>query len=393
MTDEIFRQDGYVFEFEAIVKNVEKDWVELEGTAFYPGGGGQVCDTGSMSGFKVTEVKYNKEGNIIHNVPDHQFAPNDKIWCSVDWDRRYDLMKGHTAEHILFNSLHRQDPEIEIVKIFISPESKYVIVNKDMSLSQISEAVKFANQVVKDNHPVIKSVMSRDDPEIEKVRIKLDRIEEDEITVVEIGDVDIAACSGIHVMETSEIGPIFVDKKISAGKGEYSIHFTIGDEAEKSILNLANTSLQIIDELGSKPEDVVKTVINMKNELNECRTNIKKSIVEILKNIEPEKVGTFNLYSKILYTSDKNPVIEAAERNRSNGDVSVFLCVSQNVSVILCSGNKEVDCKVLMADVMSKFDGRGGGKPEFAQGGISDITKIEEILKFLKETIKRTKQH
>ena len=147
MTDELFKDDSYVSEFEAEVTAVKGDWIALGGTAFYPGGGGQVCDTGMIGGFKVTEVKY--EGTeIVHKVPGHKLNVGDKIWCSVDWDRRYDLMKGHTAEHLLFNSLHRQDPELSIVKIFISPESKYVIVNKDIPWEKISEALRFANTVI-----------------------------------------------------------------------------------------------------------------------------------------------------------------------------------------------------------------------------------------------------
>ena len=119
MTEELFRQDGYLSEFEAQIVEVKGDWIKLDGTAFYPGGGGQVCDTGNIGGFKVTEVKYEGE-DIVHKVPGNEFKVGDRLWCGVDWDRRYDLMKGHTAEHILFNSLHRQDPDLEIVKIYIS---------------------------------------------------------------------------------------------------------------------------------------------------------------------------------------------------------------------------------------------------------------------------------
>ena len=87
MTDEIFRNDGYVFEFEGEVMSVDGEWVELGGTAFYPGGGGQVCDTGTMGGIPVTEVTYRRD-NIFHKVPGHQFVVGDRMWCSVDWDRR-----------------------------------------------------------------------------------------------------------------------------------------------------------------------------------------------------------------------------------------------------------------------------------------------------------------
>lgn len=386
MTEELFRQDGYLSEFEAEIVEVKGDWVKLDGTAFYPGGGGQVCDTGHIGGVAVTEVRYDG-GDIVHKVPGNGFSTGDRIWCGVDWDRRYDLMQGHTAEHILFNSLSRQDPEIEIVKIFISPESKYVIVNKDIEIQKISDAIGFANTVVSDNLPVIKTVMSRDDPEIESIRIKLDRIEEDEITVVEIGDVDKAACSGVHVMETSEIGAIFVDKKVSAGKDGFAIHFRIGDEARKASMDLAYKCLQIIDDLGSKPEDVIRTVSNMRRELDESRRMLKAAAVASLKTLVPEDVNGVKVYASIIPTSDKNPVIEACERHRSEGGVCAFVCRSATLIAIVCSGDPRVDCKKILAETMSAFGGRGGGKPDFAQGGVPDADKAEEVLEMMRSSI------
>ena len=386
MTDEIFRNDGYVFEFEGEVMSVDGEWVELGGTAFYPGGGGQVCDTGTMGGIPVTEVTYRRD-NIFHKVPGHQFVVGDRMWCSVDWDRRYDLMMGHTAEHILFNALHRQDPDINIVKIYIGPDSKYVVVDRDMDLGKIGEAVKFANVVIDDNHPVIKSVMSRDDPEIENIRIKLDKIEEDEITVVEIGDVDIAACSGIHVMETSEIGAIFVDRKVSAGKGQFAIHFRIGEDARKASMDLANTCLRIIEDLGSKPEDVIKTVANMRAELDMCRKQLKDALVMNLRTLSPMDVGGKRVFASVLHTNDKGPAVESAESHRKEGDVSAFVCEGQNISVILASGDENIDCKAILTEVLAQFGGRGGGKKDFAQGGLATSVDTNEVLKAILDRI------
>ena len=386
MTDEIFRNDGYVFEFEGEVMSVDGEWVELGGTAFYPGGGGQVCDTGTMGGIPVTEVTYRGD-NIFHKVPGHQFVVGDRMWCSVDWNRRYDLMMGHTAEHILFNALHRQDPDINIVKIYIGPDSKYVVVDRDMDLGKIGEAVKFANVVIDDNHPVIKSVMSRDDPEIENIRIKLDKIEEDEITVVEIGDVDIAACSGIHVMETSEIGAIFVDRKVSAGKGQFAIHFRIGEDARKASMDLANTCLRIIEDLGSKPEDVIKTVANMRAELDMCRKQLKDALVMNLRTLSPMDVGGKRVFASVLHTNDKGPAVESAESHRKEGDVSAFVCEGQNISVILASGDENIDCKAILTEVLAQFGGRGGGKKDFAQGGLATSVDTNEVLKAILDRI------
>ena len=389
MTDELFKDDAYVSEFEAEITSVDGDYVTLGGTAFYPGGGGQVCDTGIIGGVKVVEVK-EADGEIVHKVPGHRFSVGDRIWCSVDWDRRYDLMKGHTAEHLLFNSLHRQDPELNIVKIFISPESKYVIVDRDIGWDKISEAVRFANKVILENHSVRRSVMSKDDPDISKIRVKLDRIEEDEISVVEIEDVDLAACCGIHVMETEEIGAIFVSKKTSAGRDGVVIHFEIGVKAVDESMSLATSCLSIIDGLGSKPSDIERTISNMKHELESCKRMLKESTISMIRTLKPVNVGGVDVYAGIFHTSDRSVLTDAAERYKEDGAVAAFIGVGDNLTVLLASGDKRVDCKKLISETLSEFGGRGGGKPDFAQGGVADTAMKERILESLMKGIEHS---
>lgn len=389
MTDELFKDDAYVSEFEAEITSVDGDYVTLGGTAFYPGGGGQVCDTGIIGGVKVVEVK-EADGEIVHKVPGHRFSVGDRIWCSVDWDRRYDLMKGHTAEHLLFNSLHRQDPELNIVKIFISPESKYVIVDRDIGWDKISVAVRFANKVILENHSVRRSVMSKDDPDISKIRVKLDRIEGDEISVVEIEDVDLAACCGIHVMETEEIGAIFVSKKTSAGKDGVEIHFEIGEKAVDESMSLATSCLSIIDGLGSKPSDIERTISNMKHELESCKRMLKESTISMIRTLKPVNVGGVDVYAGIFHTSDRSVLTDAAERYKKDGAVAAFIGVGDNLTVLLASGDKRVDCKKLISETLSEFGGRGGGKPDFAQGGVADTAMKERILESLMKGIEHS---
>lgn len=391
MTDEIFRHDGYIFEFEAIVDSVKGDDVILNCTAFYPGGGGQVCDTGVIRGCKVTEVSYDKNGNIVHKVPGNDLKVGEKIWCGVDWDRRYDLMRGHTAEHLLFCSLHRQAEDLEVVKIYISPESKYVVVNHDLTWEQIKAAEEFANQAIKDNLSVTKSIMDRDDPDLQNVRIKLDRIEEgEEITVVAIGDIDYSACSGVHVMETSELEMLVVDRKVKAGKEGVEIHFKVADEAKRSAIGLMNIALETIETVGCKDNDTVKAISNMKQELELKNKLLKDATRQILSSLQPKSVGGADVYSAILPGADRTVLSENAEAIKSKGGIAVFVSVAETLSVMLASGNQKVDCKKILGDVLSQFGGRGGGKPDFSQGGAPDIGKAEDVLNALNDAVAKS---
>ncbi len=387
MTDEIFRRDGYLFNFEAEVVSVEGDEVILDTTAFYPGGGGQVCDTGSIRDHKVTEVRM-KGKDVVHIVPGNDLSKGDIVWCEVDWDRRYDLMRGHTGEHLLFCSLKRQCPDLTITKIYISPESKYVIVDRDLTFGQIRAALEFANQAIRDNLPVTKSVMDRDDPDLEKVRIKLDRIPEDEeITVVAIGDIDLSACSGIHVMETSELEFITVDRKVSAGKEGVAIHFKIGDAAKDAALGLSIDAMEITDEIGCKAEDSPKAVANMKRELELDRKLLKSASKAILDSSPIEEIAGCKVFTACVPGGDRTAMSEKAESIRSEGGIAAIVSVGETLSVMLASGSEAVDCKKIIGDVLKEFGGRGGGKPEFSQGGAPDPESAEKVLESLKEAV------
>ncbi|MDR1955194.1 MAG: alanyl-tRNA editing protein [Candidatus Methanoplasma sp.] len=387
MTEEIFRRDGYAFEFEACVLSVEGEEVELDITAFYPGGGGQVCDTGTIRGSGVAEVFY-KKNKIIHKVPGNDLKKGDRVWCSVDWDRRYDLMMGHTGEHLLFCSLRRRVPELSINKIFISPESKYVIVDRDVGWDDVREALVFANRAIRENLPVTKTIMSRDDPELEKVRIKKERIPEGEdVSVVSIGGIDLSACSGLHVMETGELEMLFVDRKVSAGKEGVAIHFKVGNEAKDAAMSLAGRCLQASDAADSKPEDLVRAVSNLRAGSEALRRSIGSFVRKQIADLPPTTVGGVDVVGGVFPEAERTILSDAAETYKVSGKVCIFVSVGESVSVIVSSGTPRIDCRDVLSKTLSGFGGRGGGKPDFAQGGVADAASAEAVFSKLTEEI------
>ncbi len=390
MTDELFRRDGYQSEFEAKVVSVNGDLVVLNRTAFYPGGGGQVCDTGDINDAEVTEVFRNDKNEIVHRVPEHGLKEGDIVWGSVDWKRRFDLMKGHTGEHILFGSLKREIPDLTIGKIFISPDSKYVVVNQGLDWDVVEKAIRTANDVIRNNLTVSRVVMDRDDPELEeKVRIKFENIPEDEeVTVTAVGDFDYSACSGIHVMETSELGMLFVDRVVSAGKEGTSVHFRVGDDAADAAMELAYVCLKTSDAADSKPEDLTKTVANMKKDVFNFGKSLKEMTETILSGLEPEVVNGVNVYSAILSGADKRAMSDATERIRNEEGIMILVSVGESVSAMLASGVGSVDCRTVISESLKEFNGRGGGKPDFAQGGIPNPEDGENLLNTMVDAVK-----
>ena len=383
MTEEIFRRDGYAFEFEAVVVVSNGEDVELDITAFYPGGGGQVCDTGTIRGSRVTEVLYIGK-KIIHKVPGNDLKVKDVVWCSVDWDRRYDLMMGHTGEHLLFCSLKQYIPDLAITKIFISPESKYVVIDRDIEWDVVGKAVRFANDAICDNLPVTKSQMSRDDPELENVRIKMERIPEgEEISIVSIGDIDLSACSGLHVMETGELEMMLVDRKVSAGKDGTAIHFKVGREAMNSAASLANICLMASEVADSKPEDIVRAISNLKINAGVTDRSVSDHVRRFVDTLIPRTINGAEMYSAILPRTERSVLTEIAESFKNKGAVSIFISEGENLSVVMSSGIPSVDCSKTISDVLKGLGGKGGGKRDFAQGGVSSDISSETLLEKL----------
>ena len=390
MTEELFRHDGYQFEFEARVVSVEGDRVVLNRTAFYPGGGGQVCDTGYINNLRVTEASYDKDGNIVHIIPGNSFEAGEGVWGSVDWNRRFDLMAGHTGEHLLFCSLKRVKPELEIVKIFISPENKYVIVNDEIEWKTVRDALKFANSVISDNLTVERVMMSRDDPEFEeKVRMKAERLPDDgDICIVAIGDIDYSACSGIHVMETSEIGMLFVDRVVSAGKYGTSVHFKVGRAAAEAAAELAVTCMETAEAADSKPEDLVKAVSNLKRDAENGKKALREIADSILSSLVPVIENGNEIYIASVLGADRNILTEKAEKIKQNGGTAVLISKGETVSVVVASGNTDIDCKKVLDASLTEFGGKGGGQKDFAQGGIRDPGVSEKLLEVLVRNVR-----
>ena len=387
MTDEIFDQDPYVFEFEGAVVSVDGDRVVLDSTAFYPGGGGQVCDTGTLSGRNVTEV-FRKGDDIMHVVPGHGLKVGSIVWGSVDWKRRYDLMKGHTAEHLLFGSLRKAFPELGIVKIFISPDSKYVVVDRDVPWTVIRDAVHRVNGIIADNVSIRKVVMNRDDPDLENVRVDLDKVKSSDVTVIEIGDADAAACSGIHVMETEELGAIYVDRKVSAGKDGFAIHFRTGWDAIDTSAELGGICIEICEKFGSKPDDILKAADNIAEQTESMRKSIRILLTSALKTIPGETVNGTVVYRGIFPPADNKVFQDACERFRSSGSVSIIISSGSSSTVFISSGSPKVDCGAILKKTLEKYNGRGGGKKDFAQGGIPGPVNADRLSEDLFEHVK-----
>ncbi len=234
----LYLKDSYLKEFEATVASVKDGkFVVLDRTAFYPNSGGQPHDTGKMTANgKTHNVVYVGKfgGNISHEVDGPGLKPGDKVSCAIDWNRRYQLMRMHTASHIISQVIHRDTGAM-------------ITGNQlDVDRSRIDFSVEeFDREKLKGFESEANSIVCRK-LNIELEFIKGDAIEEalkrpdltklargftqnfSLLRIVKIGDFDIQADGGTHVKNTNEVGKIeFVDF-VNKGKNNRRIYFRLG---------------------------------------------------------------------------------------------------------------------------------------------------------------------
>ena len=381
MTELLYLDDPCLYEFKATVTSTDGEWVVLDRTAFYPGGGGQEADTGVIEGLDVTEIQ--KVNGIGHRVPEHRFHVGQVVECRLDWERRLDLMRGHTAEHMLFSALSHQLKDLKLVKISITPERKSVIVTGDIDWGTIITIQRELNQAISHDMDVEAVWVNRSDPVLEGTRVKLNRIQGDSVRIVRIGEFDAAACAGTHVPTTGMIGRVLVTKMTAAKPvGSVEIEFEVGDRAVNRGLDLASIALMTSDTMGSHPEDLFKAVENLRSVAESSRESLRQCSRQILDSLQPEEVNGINLYSGIYHGVDRRVVLAAANHMvRRERTACILICVEDTMMMIMArSDDLNFDCRDLLRRALEPIKGRSGGKPEFATGGSPSIDGAQEIL-------------
>jgi len=394
MIGRLYENDPYRSCFDAIVISINGDWITLDGTHFYPGGGGQEPDSGTIGGLPVAEVKI-ENGSVRHRVPGHPFKSDQTVHCVVDWERRYELMKGHSGEHLLFGSIQKRLDELELVKISIGAEKKMVMVRGQIDWGLIQACQEDVNAVILKAIPSGEEWVGRGSSLLERARVKLDRIHGDRIRLVNFGDYDIAACSGIHVKNTSEIGMLLVTKFTSAKPiGDYEIEFEVGAKAVSTALELSVLALQASASMGATTETLLGAIVNQRDELARSKDALRRYARVALSHIVPETLDGMNVYRGVFEGIDKKMLIDAANSITKDGSsLCAFATEGDKLMLVVASSaDLGIDCSSILNDVLKGVSGRGGGSRTFATGGAPVCGNAEALLGEVVEMAKRCRK-
>ncbi|MEM4554650.1 MAG: alanyl-tRNA editing protein [Candidatus Anstonellaceae archaeon] len=241
MQGALYLEDSYLRSCISTVTQVrEGKYIILDQTVFYPTGGGQPCDTGKLvrlsdgAVFKVVSVSKSPEG-IIHEIElaSTSLPPLDsgqQVQCSIDWERRYKLMRMHTAGHVLAAILYSEKGILITGNLLGIDKSRFDFSLQNFDRAEFESLVKKANEVISRNLEVKVFYISRQEASNYPGAVKLASALPPEIPtlrMVQIGDIDCQADGGTHVKNTSEIGQIVFLGAENKGKNNRRIIFTV----------------------------------------------------------------------------------------------------------------------------------------------------------------------
>jgi alanyl-tRNA synthetase len=394
--------------FETEVTAVDGSTVELDRTWFYPEGGGQPADRGTIAGHEVTDVQ-KRDDTVEHTlsspVPELDVAPGETVACVVDDDFRTYCMRAHTASHVLYGAGRRLLDDLGYGGFGITDEKVRVdfATSTDVDDETLVELERLVNRTVWDSRPVsweqlpADEARSRDDVAFNTKTEEGVMAESETVRVVTVDGWDVAACGGTHVTNTREIGPVEVLERSNPGEGLTRVEFAVGEPGIDRRATLHRVALDTARELGVAVSDLPDAVGSLRAENERLESSLRELQGELLEN----RIGAFDAVERDGVTwrvgtvsgFEANEVGEAAKRlatgdtgGDGDGDGNGVVAVvgeSERPFVAVASAGA-VHAGDVVDRVTERFGGGGGGGPPFAQGGGLDAD-AGEIVTFLRE--------
>lgn len=397
--EKLYYLDRYIKEFTAEVlevKEVEGRYhVALDKSAFFPGGGGQPGDTGSIDENKVIDV-YEDKG-IIYHVVEKKPLKIHRVKCKVDWEKRYDGMQQHLGQHVLsgcFYSLFNANT----VSFHMGSESSTVDIEGFLEESKIREAERLANEIINEDIEVEFLTPSKSELKKIKIRRALPKTD-DAITIVKIGDLDINACCGVHPKSTLDLRMIKI-RRWEKHKGATRIEFLAGKRAIDDSLRRDNIISTICKSVKCGENEILKVIGNMTNDIKTCQNENRTLRLE-LSNYEvreminnSEKINDISIVKKIYENQDLKYIGKLAEKLAENKKtIALFAVKSDDRSNLIFASSRDnnISMNELLKDAITLIDGRGGGSKYLAQGGGKSSNNLESTIDYAFMKIKNNK--
>ena len=391
-TERLYYNDSHLIEFEArVIDKTERvsGWtaVTLDRSAFYPTGGGQPSDTGTLGGERVLECIDDEDNGILHVVQGHAPDIGATVKGRVDWPRRLDHIQQHTGQHILSQSF---------VNLFNAPTRGFRVLSDvceiDVELNNpsdelIERAVELANNVVWEDRAItIKTVTAE---EAAQLPLRKEPSRGGELRLIEIAGFDLTPCGGTHAQHTGEVGMIAV-RAWERAKGLTRMEFVAGTRALKDYRRANKTARAVAALFSAGRDDGPKLAARTLEENKELHRRLRV-LEEVAAGVEADEL----LAATTPNAAGVRVVAKVLDKRDSESLKHLAMALIARPKTVALLGSRDADTarlvfakatdapgdmNLLMREACALLDGRGGGKPDMAQGGGKKIELLDEAL-------------
>ncbi|MGA9996118.1 MAG: DHHA1 domain-containing protein [Pyrinomonadaceae bacterium] len=395
-TERLYYNDSHLMEFTArVVETTERvsGWaaVKLDRTAFYPTGGGQPSDTGTLNGARVVECIDEEEKGVLHIIQGRAPEVGASVTGHVDWPRRQDHIQQHTGQHILSQAFIKLYGAETRAFRMMEHSSEIDVALEHPSDERVEHAIELANQIIWEDRPVqIRQVTAE---EAARLPLRKESQREGELRLIEIEGFDLTPCGGTHAQRTGEVG-IICARSWERAKGLARIEFVAGCRALADY-RTANKTARSVAAMFSAGRDDAPALVERLQEEHKQLLRRTRTLEEIAAQVEAsemvnaaeERSDGVKLIAQTFDGRDAESLKRLAQRIISHPKAIALLGSRDGEAARLVfarSTDASGDMSALMKEACALLDGRGGGKPDMAQGGGRNLEKLTNAIEAIK---------
>ena len=384
MTEKLYYLDSHLFSFDALVLDCREEkqgWsVVLDRTAFFPEGGGQLADTGTLGGVNVLDV-HEREGEIRHNT-DAPLMVGAYVHGEIDAEQRLRRMQNHSGEHILSGLVH-STCGWDNVGFHMGAECMIIDFSGELSWEQLMDLETRANALVRLNLPLHIWFPTVAELKTLEYRSKLELTEN--VRIVEIPGVDRCACCAPHVERTGEVGVIKILDS-TRHRGGQRVSVICGLDALEDYRARQESVTDISRALSAKRSEAfqaVQRILSEQQQMKERLDTLSMKLVGFMAAAEPSTDGNILVFDDSLGEIAQRELVNLL-KEKAGGFAAVFVG-SDREGWRYIIGSLHADLRAGARAVNAAIDGRGGGRPQMIQGSAGACeAEIKSKLKALK---------
>ena len=380
-TEKLYYADPFLKEFTATVLDCQAGkngyTVTLDRTAFYPEGGGQPADHGTLDGAAVTDV-HEKNGVIFHNV-DRAVEIGKTVSGFIDWARRFDHMQQHSGEHIC-SGLICGRYGCDNVGFHMGTDIVTIDFNADIPWEELLEIEGQANRYIQEDHPI--DIQFHRGAELDAIDYRSKKPLEGDVRIVAFPGADCCACCGTHVLRSGQVGLV---KFLSVQKFREGVRIELlcGQRALDYLSRTWEQAKIIGQHLSVKPVDAAAAVERLEGELSALKMRCAGLEEAVFAGIAAEQAGKGNvlLFQPPMKPDSVRKLADAVSK-ACGGLAAVFAGEGFHYAYALGRADGQ-DISAAVKALNGALHGRGGGRNGFAQGSVEAAQSAIEA--FFKE--------